>query len=193
MSDKIAKQILILAKSLLPQKKWKKLNSKELKEYQESVFKLIQNAYKSIGGHFDFRSKGDVNTSDVNVWMVIDLDDDDEPDAVMFGKSRKGIKFTGIGHDGTSNAKREVLKERRRLMKGGGHWSEMSGKLAEIFLQSEKYSVPYVSDPKIVKSLLPGKEVEWIGEIPKYPGIDGWYKRNIGGDKHLKIIVGTPK
>ena len=55
--------------------------------------------------------------------------------------------------------------------------------------------VPFVSNPEDIKKLLPGKDINYIGEHPngKYPGYDGWYERKLGGKKHMKIILGSPQ
>ena len=52
-----------------------------------------------------------------------------------------------------------------------------------------------VNFPSDIRKLLPGKKINIIGEHPngKYPGYDGWYERDIGGKKHMKILLGSPQ
>jgi hypothetical protein len=192
--DRITRDLLKIARDIiaidLPKKKWVKLKPNELAEYQEIIFDLIQTAYKPIGGHAKFKSKSDVNTSKSNVWTVKDIDGDGDPDAVIFGKSKSGIKLTGLGHDGSSQAKTDVLSRWHQMLKKGGYWAEVSGALAHIAIK--RHNASFVSSQEEVEKLL-GKSVKWVGEIDKYPGVDGWYERDIGGDSHLKIIVGISK
>ena len=44
--------------------------------------------------------------------------------------------------------------------------------------------VPVVDDEDTVRSVLKGKEIEWNG--------DGTYDREIGGQKHTKVMMGKP-
>ena len=45
-----------------------------------------------------------------NIFDAIDLDEDPDADAVLFGKSRNGVKISGIGHNGEQLSKRAALK-----------------------------------------------------------------------------------
>ena len=40
-----------------------------------------------------------------------------------------------------------------------------------------------------------GKDIEWHGKDPRNPNRsgDGWYTRNLGGNRHTKIMIGKPK
>jgi hypothetical protein len=47
----------------------------------------------------------------------------------------------------------------------------------------------------VQKALGPSKTIKWLGAHPfgRYPGMDGWYLRDIGDKKdELKIMLGTP-
>lgn len=75
-----------------------------------------------------------------------------------------------------------------------GNYGEMSKAVAHIMLT--KYDAPYVSDPEVVQKVLgPSKPITWLGAHPegKYPGVDGWYRREIQGNEgELKIMIGLP-
>jgi hypothetical protein len=59
-----------------------------------------------------------------------------------------------------------------------------------------RYDVPSVKTKEEVEQFL-GKTVKWVGNHPnkKYadrygPDHSGWYTRSIGGNAHLKILLG---
>jgi hypothetical protein len=109
---------------------------------------------------------------------------------IMFGqKTQYGIKYSGVGHDGSSPAKRAYISSRGKELQQLGYYLEVSGKIAQILL--EKYDVPVVTDIKVIEKVL-GKSVEFIGTKEGMPG-NGWYSRVLGGSSHDKILLGRPK
>ena len=57
----------------IPKNKWKVISPSELKDIENDILSLIQNAYGSIGGHPNYKSVSDLAGSD---YEVINLDDD---------------------------------------------------------------------------------------------------------------------
>jgi hypothetical protein len=160
-------------------------------ELAGEMFNLISIAYSEIGGHAKIKSPEDVfSDPDWNFWEGIDIHGSQDFDIIMFGqKTRYGIKFSGVGHDGSGDAKKEYLNDIGKDLKNLGFYLEASGKLSEILIN--KYGCPTVkSEDEVVKVL--GKQVKWIGELKGSSG-DGWYIRNIGGHPHEKILLGRPK
>lgn len=152
------------------------------------LFDLVTTAYKPIGGHAKVRSPRDVAA--LTFILAADIDKDPEADAVLMGKLKPGgIKFTTLGQDGSPKAKKEVFEKWVELMRRGQAYAEVSGAVAHLALK--KYKSPTIGSQKAVERVL-GKKVQWVGEHPdgKYPGVKGWYRRQIGGDVHLKILVG---
>jgi hypothetical protein len=173
---------------------WETIDPKKHPELQDEFFELITLAYSAIGGHSKVNSPSDVfKDKDWNFWKIIDVDADPEVDVVVFGeKSKYGIKYAGVGHDGGKDAKREYLDARGKDLKMKGYYGEVSLKFAEILLK--KYKVPTVDNKEDVERVT-GKSIEWHGEHPtdkSMPG-KGWYTRTIGGHPHIKIMVGRPK
>jgi hypothetical protein len=107
----------------IPKNKWVELSKQDLEDYKDDIFGLIQTAYSYIGGHSNYKSAADVTGSEgENDYEVIDLDQDGEIDAVNVAKPKgpSGVKFVATGHDGSSPAKREVIKHKiDRLKKPG--------------------------------------------------------------------------
>ena len=167
---------------------------KKHKDLEDEFFHLISTAYAELGGHAKVRRPSDVFADpDWNFWEGIDIHGTNDFDIIMFGsKTRYGVKFSGVGHDGTGEAKRTYIKSRGQDLHKLGFYVEVSGKLADILIRS--YNVPVVDNQQEVEKVL-GKEVEWNGKNPENPGSSGesWYTRTIGGHKHAKILLGRPK
>jgi len=174
--------------------KWVKV--KDLKkdpELAKELFDLIQNAYKKIGGNLNIRSPYDLMKGDISLIQAIDIDSDPDADAVRLSKkSASGTKFVGSGHDDSDVAKGELTQKIASNLKKRGFYAELSGALAHIMLT--RYGIHSVDDEKTVRKVLKGKEIEWVGPHPegKYPQSAGWYYRIIGGERHLKIMLGLP-
>lgn len=171
-----------------------KFDPKKHPELAGEMFDLISTAYAEIGGHSKVKSPDDVFADpDWNFWEGIDIHGTQDFDLVMFGqKTRFGIKYSGVGHDGTRDAKLTYLDQRGKDLKNIGFYVEVSGKVAEILMK--KYNAPVVNDKDTVCKVL-GKPVDWKGENPDDPNAsgDGWYIRTIVGHPHTKILLGRPK
>lgn len=168
-----------------------KFDATKYPELEGEFFDLISIAYAEIGGHAKIKSPKDVfSDPDWNYWEGIDIHGDNNFDMIMFGQKNKyGIKYSGVGHDGSSPAKRAYISARGKELQKLGYYIEVSGKIAQILL--DKYDVPVVTDIKVIEKVL-GKSVEFIGTKEAMPG-NGWYTRVLGGHKHDKILLGRPK
>lgn len=160
--------------------KWYPIPTTELIKIKREVFKLINTAYSDIGGHLNFKEIDDVLKNDTN-FLVIDLDYDSDPDALIAYKDKKlGNKHIAIGHDGTKDAKKAVINQQATMLKSKGNYVEVSGKLVDIM---NSYNVKKIDDENTVRTLLKGKDIIWHG--------DGSYTRNIGGHQVTKYLYGT--
>jgi hypothetical protein len=151
------------------------------------IFDLISTAYSSLpGGNIKVKSPDDV-PGEYTFFDVVDVDDDPQPDAVVFGKVRgNALKIGGMGHDG-AKGKRVSITRLIELLKQPGFFAEVSGVPAKIALSA---GVPVVEDEQKVRDLIK-RDLEWVGEAEGKDG-RGWYKRQYGpGVHHLKIVVGS--
>ena len=167
------------------------LDGKEKEQAQKDLFDLIDNAYKSIGGHVKFKSPSDIMDPELQYWRAADLDDDPELDVVYFGKvTPSGVKHTGIGHDGDRGNIKNLLIRKSAELKSPGNYVEVSGAAFDSFIG--KAGVPIIDDEDKVRAILKGKELEWHGKHPQgtKPG-NGWYTRTIGGKKLTKTLAGN--
>lgn len=164
------------------------------KELEEEFFDLIQTAYAEIGGHSKIKSPSDVfKDPDWNWWSGIDIHHTEDFDIIMFGeKTKYGVKFAGVGHDGTREAKRKYIETRAKSLLKPGFFIEVSGKIADILIRD--YGIPQVNDPNSIEKIT-GKKIEWLGNFPEDSSKPGsnWYSRLIGGHPHTKIMLGKPK
>jgi len=168
-----------------------KFDHKKYPELSGELFDLIATAYAEIGGHAKIKSPDDIfSDPSWNYWEGLDIHGTQDFDMVMFGKKTKfGIKYSGVGHDGTKDAKRAYITTRGKELNKLGYYIEVSGKIADILIS--KYNVPVVSDKETVDKVI-GKDVTWIGKKEGEPG-NGWYSRKLGGASHDKILIGRPK
>jgi len=160
-------------------------------ELKKEFFDLISTAYAEIGGHIKVQSPEDIfKDPNWNYWEGIDIHGNNDFDVIMFGEKTKfGLKFSGVGHDGAKDSKRAYMDARGKELRKLGYYIEVSGKLAEILIN--KYQDPIVSDQETVEKVL-GKKVDWLGNLNGATG-GGWYSRSIGGSDHTKIMLGKPK
>jgi hypothetical protein len=162
---------------------WKPLSQSELEKAKKEIYDLISNAYKPIGGHPNLKSVQDIGPEVGDLFTVIDLDNDPEPDAVTVTKNRAGgTKHVAMGHDGSGPAKSAAVNHTANSLKTSGHYIEVSGKILDIL---KAKGVGIVDDEETVRKALKGKEIIWHG--------DGSYDRVIGGEKHRKVMMGKPK
>jgi len=163
----------------IPKNKWKSISQPELKDVEDDILGLIQNAYGPIGGHPNYKSVGDLAGSDYD---VIDLDDDPEIDAVTVTKKRAGgTKYVGLGHDGSSQGKRGSIGRTIDKLGDSGIYIEASGKMADIL---SKANVIQVTDKDTIRKALKGKKIEMYD--------DSSYDRVLGGKKYRKLMFGKP-
>ena len=159
----------------------------------DELYQLIDTAYKSIGGHFKFKSPSDLPSS-YPEWLAVDIDADPEPDALRINKdSPGGTKLAVSGHDGSRPAVDAYLAKTAEILSRPGYFAEMSKGIAHIMIT--RYKVPFVNNQETVERAL-GKPVNWVGAHPegKYPGYDGWYTRGFAGAEkaEMKIVLGQP-
>tara|TARA_B100000700_G_scaffold308747_1_gene386851 strand:+ start:72 stop:761 length:690 start_codon:yes stop_codon:yes gene_type:complete len=152
------------------------------------LFNLINTAYKSIGGHIKLQKAQDLPGKYDN-YLALDIDGDPKPDVLRINK---GKKLGAGGHDGSQEAIKRYINKTAEMMFDDGFYGEVSKGLAHVLIKY--HGVPPVNDEETVRKTL-GKEIEWIGPHPegKYDGYNGWYTRDIGGEKHMKIMVGKPQ
>ena len=80
--------VQLLKEVSIPKNKWVPLSGNDIKDLEDDILGLIQNAYGPIGGHPNYKSVSDLAGSD---YEVIDLDDDsDNKSFVHISKNKVG-------------------------------------------------------------------------------------------------------
>ena len=167
----------------LPKNKWVNATDKDLKQYSDDIYQMIKQTYASKGGHPKFNSSNDVNRNDVKIWNIDDVDTDPEPDVVLGSKPTKnGIKHQLAASDGSSFAKRELVKQFIKKMKQPGNYVEASHKVADILVSN---NIPVITDKETVEKILKGKDIKWLG--------NGYYSRKMSGMSITKRLFGKPR
>jgi hypothetical protein len=178
----------------IPHKKnqWVEINKDDYDDLTDDFYKLIQTAYKEIGGNLQVAKPEDILNQEWNYWKAIDIDHKPDFEVIRAAKVTPfGHKSTVVGHDGSRDAKSAYMQSFVKDLKTRGEYVEVSHKLAEILIN--KYNVHVVINPDSVKKVL-GKPLEWNGKHPTdshMPG-EGWYTRTIAGRPMTKIMVGRP-
>ena len=167
----------------IPKNKWVTIPASELDTYDDEIFKLISTAYAPIGGHPNYKSASNVVGSESDAeYEAIDLDDDPEIDAISVVKNKPaGKKFVATGHDNTKASRSKVVNHKADKLKSSGYFIEVSGKLIDILTAK---GVEPIEDEELVRKVLKGKDIEWLG--------NGQYKRKIGGKLFTKSLMGKP-
>ena len=162
---------------------WVNLTKDEQDEFADEIFNLINTAYSDIGGNPNYKSSSDVVGDEADAtYMVIDLDDDPDFDAVKVNKSKSaGNKSVAMGHDGSKPAKSATVNITAIMLKEPGHFIEVSGKLKDILIAK---GVPVVTDKETIQRVMKGKDITMND--------DGTYSRSIGGEMHTKTLMGNP-
>lgn len=162
---------------------WYKLDTKDILKISDNIIDLVQTAYKNTPDGSYVNSKSDLKRS--VFWNAIDVDDDFEADAVVFGrKSPQGIKIQGLGHDGKKKTKGEVIERLVKILKKPGHWVEASDALEKVLY---KTGLPYVKSAKVVNSIFPGSDAKMTGN-------KGQYTRKLENGREItETIFGNPK
>jgi len=163
-----------------PKGKYIQLSKQKAMQYADEIIDMIISAYASKGGNFEFKSANDLKNSELNFWILNDLDNDPDPDVTLAGKPTPyGTKMTVAGQDGSSDARKAVLTKMKDLLRTKGFYAEFDIDLAN------KMNLMPIEDESIVRSVLSPKEITWNG--------DGTYQRDIAGYEKTKVLVGIPK
>lgn len=169
---------------IAPKNRWiEALKKGDLEDIKKNLFVLVEGVYAPLGGHPRVKSPNAVLDPKTTFWAAVDVDDDPDADAVIFGSKRHGTKIAGFGHDGRGG-KKAVVKQLIKILNQSGNWIEASLRPAEIFVASKQ--VPFLTDQKKVEKIF--GPVNWIGK-------PGWYTRELPGGitTDQEMVFGKPR
>jgi hypothetical protein len=146
----------------------------------EQVQDFVATAYAKIGLIFS----GPELKSEADGWYVGVDDNDDSKYHWFFAYKTTpfGKKIFAMGHDGSPEAKKEMMEFRREQMldKSKHFYVEASGRVEQIMQSWGLPKVPF----EIAKMVLPGKQLEPQDEFA--------YSRAIAGKPFIKTMYGYP-
>lgn len=166
-------------------------------KYVDEVWNILQASYAAIGGiHGKGFSSKEEMIEELEFWKLVKKSN--KLVAVAIYKDKGGRKLVAIGGDGSDEAKKwilDILKNDLLLLRS---YSEISGPLLSFLKKNVGTDLlkSFVKSVADVKKILPNDEILEVDrndpELKKHPELaDFFYQRDIGGDLHTKIMLGT--
>lgn len=159
--------------------------AKSDKELKINLFNLIDNTYKTFlkKPHVGIKGITDIFGTDYDWWEAIDIDENPDAEAVIFGKKKHGIKISGIGHDGEMMSKSILVYHLSEILNEKGFWTEASDNVARVLLQK---NVNVIKDIEKIKKIVGGEILKTYD--------DGSYERRTpeGRITHREYLFGNP-
>lgn len=156
---------------------------------RENLFDLVNSAYINAlkAPHVGITGPEDVLGPEYDYWEAIDIDENPDADAVLFGKTKFGIKLAGIGHNGEKLSKQVLLRYQVNLLNKDGYWVEASPPISDIM---KAKGAPIFTDKEKIQKLFPNsKFTQWFD--------DGSYTRTIPNEQRSSekrhYIFGRPR
>jgi hypothetical protein len=172
------KQQLLISSIIL--ERFVNLHTKqEMLPYIDTIWDILQKSYAPIGGFLTASSKEDLINKTGLAKLVRK---DGKIVAVKIYKDDKGRKSIAAGTDGSEEGKRWLIKMFQEDVNLGRAWGEFSGKAEHLMLKHGGVPMPNALAAQVL-----GKPI-----ISLHP--DGFhYTREIMGEPHEKILIGTMK
>lgn len=168
----------ILDEILLTERFLNLRSSDEMEQYLDTVWEILQNTYKDIGG-FKSSTK-DSLIKETSMWKLSRRDG--KIVAVVLYVNKRGTKLVGAGTDGSPAGKKDMYMIISEDIKFKRVWAEVSGAIEHIYLKLGATKVPNDMAAEILN-----KQILSLNP-------DGYhYTRLIKGHPHEKMIVGTVK
>jgi len=138
---------------------------------KQNLFDLVNMAYtKTLGEpNYGIKSTAGVLSPDYNFWEAIDIDENPDAEACMFGRRKNGIKISGIGHNGEKISISILVNSLAKKLQQQGYWIEAAGRVAEVM---KIKGAPIYKNPNAIPKLFPGAELKQWND-------DGSYIRTI--------------
>jgi len=147
--------------------------------YIDDIWDILQKSYASIGGFLTASSKEDLMNKTGLAKLVRK---NGKIVAVKIYKDDRGRKSIGAGSDGSTEGKKWLIKMFQEDINLGRAWGEFSGKAEYLMLKHGGEPMPNVLAAQIL-----GKPILSLNS-------DGFhYTREIQGEPHEKILIGTMK
>lgn len=170
-------------------------HEKEKHQHADHVWNMLQAAYKPIGGIHGsgFKSKEDM-IKNIPLWKL--HKENGKVRSVQLYKDKGGRKRVAVATDGTDAGKKGLAQMMKDDFKQKRSYGEVSGPSLS-FLKKHLPNVKEFALHRTHAAKLVGDELRVPPhddpEIVKHPELkDHFYQREIGGEWHTKIMLGSP-
>lgn len=160
-------------------------HEKHREDHRQEIHDMIRHAYKSIGGYGGLGHGTEAESkaihTDISDSLIKATKRNGKITAVNLYKQKHGRKSIASAMDGTEQGKKDYIKTKLDDHEQKRAWGEVSGAVEKI---QRRIGVPVIPNRR-AKELL-GKDVD-------HDQNGEHYTRDIGGDKHTKVMMGHPK
>lgn len=162
----------------------------------DEVWNLIQTSYAPIGGTkgFGFSSKEDF-IQNIPFWKL--LKKGNKIISTVVYRDKVGRKLVAVATDGSPEGKLGLLNMFKEEFETGRSYVEISGTMLKFLYNNlgKEFILQYAIKPSDVKTILTGDDILPIdpedSEAKIFPALkDFFYRREIGGHLHTKILLG---
>jgi hypothetical protein len=172
-------KLLNLYKNLLLERFVNLFSKQEMQKYIDEIWDILQRSYRPIGGFLTASSKEDLINK---AGMIKAVRKDGRLVAVKVYKDSRGRKSIAAGTDGSQEGKEWLKKMFQEDVKFSRAWGEFSGAAEHLMLKYGGVPIPNELAGEIL-----GKKILKLSS-------DGFhYTREINGEPHEKILIGTPE
>ena len=171
--------------------------SAEKQKYADEAYSQVVKSYEAIGGIHGggFESIEDF-IENIPFWKLVVKNG--KVVAGAYYKDKGGRKRVAVSSDGTKEGKKALAKMMLDDLVQGRTYVEVSGPSLAFLVKSigydevEKYALPADRISKVLKTHV-NPAMEDDPEVVNHPKLkDYFYEREIGGELHTKIALGTP-
>lgn len=170
-------------------------NTAEKEKYADEIFNLIQKAYQSIGGIAGNGFKNPQDMIDNIPFWKFTIRDGAITSVIMY-KEKNGRKRVVGATDGTVRGKNDFIKLSNEEVATNRSWGEVSGAVLAVMNKRNdlsKIAIPVEKAQELMPDDILKRPPEDDPHIIKFPKLkDFFYQREIGGQWHTKLAIGTP-
>jgi len=153
-------------------------------QHRQAIHNIIRDSYKDIGGYsgqgHGTKKESDAIHDDITNSSIKAVVRSGKVTAASLYKNKHGRKNIALGSDGTDQGKKDIKKTSLEDIHQKRSWGEYSGN-AERMKRRQKAPIVH------------SKNAERLTGKRATPVDSEYYKRDIGGEEHQKVIFGHPK
>ena len=167
------------------------------RQHSEHVFNMVKNAYEHIGGiHGSGFGSHEEMVKKIPMWKL-HKDSEGKVRGVALYKDKGGRKRVAMASDGTNEGKKGLANIIKNDITQQRSHAEISGPSLSFHKKHLGDLKPHVLTHEHAQKLMPneklGRPHPNDPELLRHPELkDHFYTRDIGGETHTKLMLGTP-